>query len=207
MNRASQSDHWKKDKNLNTIESYLSSPPAIERSKWFAEQLAPYEFDSIFEVGVFAGRNIKYIKESFPSVHTAGLEINPKAVRFAREKVGMGKELLCMDAHDMGSISEKFDIVFTSGVLIHFMPEDVKGMLEKMLKMSNKYVMHIEQLGQGNLTAGPKHMKPSYKVSGQMQWDVNLIDIYKELGYDANVVKLPDSCKTNGAAELIVVKV
>ena len=96
--RKSQSKHWQSDKTLKIVESYWTSPPARKRSQWFVEQLKNYSFGSIFEVGFFAGRNLKYITEEFPTATIAGLEINPKATKFAKDKLP-NANLLCMDFH------------------------------------------------------------------------------------------------------------
>jgi len=204
--KESQSQHWA-GKDLKIIQSYWDSPPATKRSKWFVEQLKRYEFDSIGEIGFFAGRNLRYIKEAFPGKEIAGIEVNPKAVRFAREKLGKDVKLLCEDLHDLNSVDWEADVVFTSGVLIHVPPDDMHTVIKfNIIPSAAKYVMHLEQLGQNEVVAGPKELKPTYKVSGQIQWNPDLVSVYKELGYDPKVIKLPDDCKTNGAAELVVVK-
>jgi len=208
INKESQSKHWA-SKDVNIIQSYWDSPPATKRSKWFAEQLSQYKFTSIFEVGFFAGRNLRYIKDGFPKVTVSGLEINVKAARFAREKLGMNaNDLRCADLHDVDrhKIGSTFDIVFSSGVLIHVPPEDIKSAIEIMIGLSNMYVMHIESLGKNEVSAGPKHLKPTYKVSGQMQWAPDIVSVYNTLGYEPSIIPLPDDCKTNGASELVVVE-
>jgi len=202
--KESQSVHWKR-KDLNTIESYWSSPKAVERSKFLVKYLKKYEFGSIFEVGYLAGRNLRYIQEEFPTKHIDGLEINPKATQFARDKLSM-PHLRCMNLHNMHTLERKFDIVFTSGVMIHVPTEDIKGVVEKCIDLSNKYVMHLEECGNGELIKGPKHMKPKKRPSDQWQWAPNLVDTYKELGYTPKVIELPPDCKTNGATELLIVE-
>ena len=203
--KESQAEHWR-GKSKEIIESYWTSSKAIERSKWFAQQLKKYKFNSIFEVGFFSGRNLHYIKEAFPSVSIAGLDINAKATRYAREKLGLDKDLYCMDLHSMGDIGETFDVVFTSGVAIHVPPDDVAGVLKLLIGLSNKYVMHIEQIGGNILEKGPKHLKPNYKVSDQIQWSPDLLSMYENLGYAPDVIPLPDECRTNGGTHLLIIK-
>ena len=198
-----QSSHWA-GKDLNVIESYWSSPPATLRSKWFVEQLKNYQFNSIFEIGYFSGRNLKYIEEAFPESSINGLEINKKAVEFAKAKLPKA-ELMHMNLHDMHTVNKKYDIVFTSGVLIHVPPDEIPNVLLKCLDLSTGYVMHIESIGKGEVAAGPKHLKPTYKVSDQLQWNQDLVSIYKNIGFNVKVVKLPDECKTNGASELVII--
>ena len=198
-----QADHWAK-KDLNTIQSYWDSPPANIRRKWFVEQLKRYQFSSVFEIGYFSGRNLKHISEAFGDVSLAGLEINKKAVSFAKARLP-DADLLNMDLHDMYKITNKYDLVFTSGVLIHVPPDDIPNTIMKCLDLSNRYVMHIEHNGHNEVVAGPKALKPTYKVSDQVQWAPDLISIYRQIGFDVEVLKLPDECKTNGGVELIVV--
>jgi hypothetical protein len=204
--KESQSMHWAR-KDLKIIESYWESPPATKRSKWFVEQIKSYNFQSIFEVGFFAGRNLRYIKESMPDVEIGGIEVNPNATRFARDKLGLGRELLCENLHNLTKqkIGRTYDTVFTSGVLIHVPPEDTKSAVQNILSVATRYVMHIESLGKNEVSAGPKHLKPTYKVSDQLQWAPDLLSIYKELGFNAQVIPLPDDCKTNGASELVII--
>jgi hypothetical protein len=206
VNKNSQGKYWK-SKGLGAIQSYWDSPPASKRSVWFCQQLKKYDFKSIFEVGYFSGRNLKYIREEFVDVEIGGLEISPKAVKFARNKLSM-PHLKLMNLHDMDQIEERFDIVFTSGVLIHIPPEDVKSVVQKMMGMGNKYVMHLEELGVGDIVACPKKkMKPKKKVSDQWQWNVNLVSIYQSLNFEPIVISLPDDVRTNGAKELVVIKI
>jgi SAM-dependent methyltransferase len=207
--KESQSQHWA-EKKRNVIQSYWDSPPATKRSKWFVEQLKNYEFDSIFEVGFFAGRNLRYIGEAFPDIAIGGIEINPRAAKFAKEKLAQ-PNLICGNLHDLDTIHDDyrdaFDVVFTSGVLIHVPPDEVSNAVHKMSRKATKYIMHIESLGNNEVTAGPKHLKPTYKVSDQIQWAPDLLGVYRDIGYEPKVISLPDDCKTNGASELIVVKI
>ena len=203
--KKTQAKHWA-GKDQRIIKSYWDSPPATVRSKWFVEQLKNYEFDSIFEIGFFAGRNLKYISEAFPDASVGGLEVNPKAVRFAREKLP-NCNLLHFDLHELSDISGVSDIVFTSGVLIHVPPEDLTSAIKQMISRAARYVMHLEQLGKNEVCAGPKKFKPTYKVSDQIQWNPDLVEVYEGLGYKPEVIQLPDECKTNGARELVVVRI
>lgn len=200
-----QSNHWKK-KNIKIVESYWVSPPATKRSLWFCDQLKNYKFNSIFEVGFFSGRNLHYINKTFKNIKIAGLEINPEAVRFAKSKIN-SNELYEMDLHNLNNIKNKYDIVFTSGVLIHVPPQEIESVILKMVSKANKYIMHIEDNGNNEVVAGPQNLNPIYKISDQIQFSPNLISIYNKIGFNYDVITLPDEVKTNGAKELIVVKV
>lgn len=204
ITKTSQSKYWKAKSNKQ-IESYWTSDKATLRSIWFAECLKKYSFDSVFEIGVFSGRNIKYIKDIFPGIKAGGLDVNSKAIQFTKEKMP-DLELFCIDLYDIEKLQFMYDIVYTSGTLIHIVPDDLEGVIKKILPHASKYVMHIEEIGKNTLVAGPKHMGPSKKESDQCQWAPDLLAVYRDLGYEPEVIPLPDGCKTNGAAELVVVK-
>lgn len=200
-----QAKYWS-GKEIPQIEAYWSSPPGIKRSQFFVEQLKDYTFDSIFEVGYFSGRNLKYIQKAFPNVKIDGLELNAKAAKFARKHLNL-PHLKCMNAYDINTIKEKYDIVFTSGVLIHIVPTDVEQIINKMMNISNKYIVHMEELGSSQIVACPHaKLKPLKKVSDQWQWTVNLIPIYEKLGKEYEILELPEEVKTNGAKELLIVR-
>lgn len=199
-----QSKHWK-EKNKSQIQSYWDSPPARKRSEYFANFLTDYNFNSISEIGFFAGRNLKYIKELFPNIRIGGIDINKDAVKFAKEKLKID-DLCVLDIYDLETIDFNADIVFTSGVLIHLVPNTLDKVIEEMVKKSNRYVIHIEDIGNNEVVAGPKHLNPSYKVSDQKQWAPDLPSIYDKLGYKYNIFDLPPEVRTNGAKEIMVIE-
>lgn len=205
VDKNTQAQHWK-NKSYQIVDSYFTSPPAIKRSKWLCEQLKGLEFKSVLEIGSFAGRNLYYLHQTFPDVTMSGLEINPMAVKYAREKVP-GVSFIESDLHNLDNIVGSWDLVFTSGVLIHQPPQDVKTAIEQMLRKATKYLIHLEEIGPSELVACPdKKLKPKYKISDQWQWNVDLISIYENLGYKPSVMELSGDIKTNGAKEMVVIK-
>lgn len=198
-----QAEHWA-SKDLNIIQSYWESPPATLRSQWFVEQLKKFQFNSIFEIGCFSGRNLRCIGEAFPEASLNGLDINKRAVGFAKARLPAAN-LMHMNLHDMHNIDKKYDVVFTSSVLIHVPPDELSDVVKKCLDLSSHYVMHIESSGRNEVVVGPKTLNPTYKVSDQIQWAPDLLSIYRHIGFDVEVIKLPDDCKTNGASELLVI--
>jgi SAM-dependent methyltransferase len=205
MNKNTQAAHWK-GKSYQIVDSYFTSPPATKRSLWLCDQLKAMEFKSVLEVGSFAGRNLFYLQQAFPNAELTGLEINPTAVRYAREKVPKAS-FVESDLHDLDAMNGAYDLVFTSGVLIHIPPADLKGVLEKLDRKSTRYLIHLEELGPSELVACPDpSQRPKKKVSDQWQWNVDLVRLYQELGYQCEVIELPAETRTNGARELVVVR-
>jgi SAM-dependent methyltransferase len=200
-----QSEHWAKQK---PKESYWTNVPAVRRSKWFAEQLKDYEFDTILEVGCSAGRNLKYILERFGDVSVFGIDVNAKAIESAKANIPKERSVFKVnDLYNINNFDRDYDIIFSSGVLIHVPPANLKSIIDVLVLGAPKYIMHIEHLGNNEVVTGPKNLNPTYAVKEQMQWAPDLIGIYRDLGYEPIVMPLPDDCKTNGAAELIVIDI
>ena len=188
---------------LLQVENYYTLEPAVNRSKWFAEKLKKYDFSSIYEPGIFSGRNLKYIVDSFPEVRVGGFDINQTALDFAKSKIPQA-ELENIDFYEMPT-DKKWDIVFTSGVLIHIVPEHIKNIVQKCIDKANKYVLHIEGCGNNRVLCGPDPKLKPLKVKDKFQWEPDIKKIYEELGYKVIMTELPDELKTFGATHFIEV--
>lgn len=200
-----QTNHWKsKDKKI--VQSYWESPPATKRSLWLCEQLKQYDFSSIFECGFFSGRNLRYICDHFPNKEVSGLEINKVAIDFAKQKLPK-LNLIEKNIYDVDQIGKKYDIIFTSGVLIHIVPQDIENIVKKMITVCNKYIIHVEDVGKNEVVAGPKNLKPVYKISDQVQFAPDLISFYDKVGFKSEIISLPKEIQTNGAKHMLVVNI
>lgn len=202
--RESQKSIWS-GSNLKQVEYYFNFETVVSRSKWFAEQLKAYEFDSIYEPGLFSGRNLKYILDEFPNVACGGLDINKIALDFAKNKIPSADLEYC-DFINMNT-DKKYDIVFTSGVLIHIPKEDIVDVVKKCIDKSIKYVMHIESCNKNKVLTGPASTKPK-KIKDKLQWEPDIKSIYNSLGYsDLTISDIPKELQTTGATHFIVVKI
>src|SRR4051794_4294723 len=60
---------------------------AISRSKWLASEIVPMlGVQSLLEVGTNSGRNLQYIRDAHPAIELKGIDVNPRAIEFARSK-------------------------------------------------------------------------------------------------------------------------
>src|SRR5215210_5020711 len=88
------------------------------RRSFWEEQLGRLEVSSVLEIGCNIGGNLKWIAEIVGAANVAGVDVNRKALDLLRERVpgidarlAAGREVPYPDA--------SFDLVFTTGVLIH----------------------------------------------------------------------------------------
>ena len=91
--------------------------------------------NNALELGSNKGQNLDALKKIFPNIKTYGVEIYEKAYK------------LCIKKHNCSNQSiidfqtkKKFDLVFTSGVLIHQDPIHLSKIYSKMYNFSRKYI-------------------------------------------------------------------
>ena len=101
------------------------------------------EINSLLECGCNIGRNIKFLNKVLPKSKKSIIEISKEAFRTVSERYDIDKSF-------NGSIvdskfkSESFDLVFSSGVLIHIHPSDLLENMTKMFNYSRKYILIAE---------------------------------------------------------------
>jgi len=162
------------------VQRYWNHPEYINRSKEFAQRLKKYQFSSVYEVGMCNGRNLKYISDEFPEIKIGGCDVNKVALEFAKNNIPN----VLTDHADILNLetSEKFDIVFTHGVLMHTLPESINAVIEKIIDKANKYIIHMEKPEKnGLITRGPNSI--GKKTSKRFVWQPNISDIYVNKGF------------------------
>ncbi len=96
---------------------------------------------SVLELGANRGMNMHALKQLLPEAELNAVEINKKACAELRKIKGV--KVQNASIADFKS-AEKFDLVFTKGVLIHLNPEKLKSTYDKMFKLSKRYVLIAE---------------------------------------------------------------
>lgn len=99
------------------------------------------KIESVIEFGANIGINLKAIDTLIPGIQKEAVEINKKAAEILREQGDIlvhNQSILDFDATD------KKDLVYTSGVLIHINPEELEKVYEKMYNISNRYILVAE---------------------------------------------------------------
>jgi pseudaminic acid biosynthesis-associated methylase len=98
---------------------------------------------SILECGCNIGRNINFLNYLMPEADKSIVEISPVAFKLVSEKYSLVDALNCsIRSSDFNG--KQFDLVFTSGVLIHIPPEDLLENLSKIYSLSKKYILFCE---------------------------------------------------------------
>lgn len=110
------------------------------RQNIFDSLLCNLNTKSILEVGCNKGHNLDSIKAAFSkhdlSVETHGIE--------PQKKLCNRPDIICGDAYSLPWADNTFDMVFTSGVLIHIPPYKLSDALSEIHRVSKRYIMAIE---------------------------------------------------------------
>ncbi len=95
---------------------------------------------SIMELGANIGMNVKAIQKLSPGAQFTGVEINKQACEILSKTGCEVIESSIMDA----ATSKKFDLVFSKGVMIHLMPDQLLPTYKKMYEWSNRFILIAE---------------------------------------------------------------
>ncbi len=98
---------------------------------------------TILELGANIGMNILAINNLLPNSKTSAVEINSRA--FEQLKAICTGEAYLTSILDMDvDMKNRYDFVFTKGVLIHINPEELNKVYEMMHNLSKKYICIVE---------------------------------------------------------------
>jgi pseudaminic acid biosynthesis-associated methylase len=99
--------------------------------------------ESLLECGSNIGRNIDFLSEILPLAKKSIIEINPEAYSFVVNTYKIEDSYngsIC----DSNLPKEKYDLTFTSGVLIHIHPSDLLKNMTKLYEYSKRYILIAE---------------------------------------------------------------
>ncbi|MBU2540203.1 methyltransferase domain-containing protein [Patescibacteria group bacterium] len=115
----------------------------ISRTKLNKEFLGKLDRSiKILEVGCNVGVQFLYLqKMGFKNLY--GVEINPKVIERGKS-IAKNVSVVQGSALDIPFKDNYFDLVFTSGVLIHISPKDIKKALKEIHRCSKKYIFGFE---------------------------------------------------------------
>lgn len=97
---------------------------------------------SVAELGCNIGLNLIALNRIDRNLKLRGYEINEKAVSAARKK--NIAEIVNTTVIETLDASQKFDLTFTKGVLIHINPEMLQAVYKNLYELSNRYIMVCE---------------------------------------------------------------
>jgi pseudaminic acid biosynthesis-associated methylase len=125
----------------------------------------------ILEVGSNIGNQLVILqKMGFENLY--GIEPQGYAVEFSKSKT-MGINIIQGNAFDIPFKDGYFDLVFTSGVLIHINPKNVKSAIKEICRCSCKYIWGFEYYSED-------YKNVVYRGHENLLWKADFSRIYKD---------------------------
>lgn len=135
----------------------------------------------ILEVGSNIGIQLSLLqKMGFENLY--GVEINKYAVQMSK-KFTKNINIIWGSAFDIPFKDGYFDLVFTSGVLIHIHPADIKLVMQEIYRCSRKYIWGFEYYSED-------YTEIEYRNHKNLLWKADFPKLYTENFKDLKLVKI-----------------
>ena len=139
----------------------------------------------ILEVGCNLANQLLLLQQmGYSNLH--GIEVQPYAIGLARSRTSR-MNLVEATAFDIPYKNEYFDLVFTSGVLIHVAPADLPAALDEIHRCSRTYILGAEYYA-------PEATEVNYRDHDSLLWKMDYAREYLNRFPDLELVqeqKLP----------------
>lgn len=125
----------------------------------------------ILEAGANAGNQLMLLKEmGFKNLY--GMEVNKQAIKAGISRGG-DIEFINAAAQQMPFTDNFFNMVFTSGLLIHIHPDRMKDVMLEMVRCSKKYIWCFEYYEK-------EYAEIEYQGTKQLLWKADYAKIFLE---------------------------
>jgi len=146
---------------------------------------------SFLEVGCNTGNQLLLLRQMGYS-NLSGVELQPYALEIARRRLP-GVSLKLGSALALPHENSSFDVVFTSGVLIHISPSDLPRALDEIHRCSREYIWGVEYYA-------PEPTELNYRSRSGLLWKMDYARRYLDRFPDLELVgeqKLPYLANAN----------
>ena len=110
-----------------------------------------------------------------------GFEINDYAIELSKQRTN-NINIIQGSAFDIPFKNEYFDLVFTSGVLIHIAPHDINLVLNEIYRCTKKYIWGFEYYEE-------KYAEIIYRGEKDLLWKANFPQLYLNLFENIKLIK------------------
>jgi len=165
---------------LEDMEKYYITNFGISKTEMNRKFIGDMSRDiKILEVGCNVGNQLRCLqKMGFTSLY--GIEIQSYAVEMAKQTT-KNINIIQGSAFDIPFKDGFFDLVFTSGVLIHISPSDIKGVLNEMHRCTNQYIWGYEYYAD-------TYTEIEYRGRKNLLWKTNFSKLFLDTFPDLKLV-------------------
>lgn len=134
----------------------------------------------ILEVGANVGAQLQALqKMGFSNLY--GIEVNRRAIETSKA-ISKNIDIIQASGLDIPFKDNYFDLVFTSGVLIHISPSNIKKVIGEIYRCSKSYIWGFEYYADN-------YVEISYRGKKNMLWKTNFAKLYLDSFKDLKLVK------------------
>jgi pseudaminic acid biosynthesis-associated methylase len=166
--------------NPEQLDQFYLDIHGVTRSELNRRFLSDLELDSVFEVGSNVGNQLRLL-QSMGYQNLYGLELQHYAVEKAKA-LTEHINIIQGSAFDIPFKDKCFDLVFTSGVLIHISPNYINQALHEIYRVSRKYIWGLEYYAD-------EYIEINYRGNNEAMWKGNYAKMLLDLYPDLKVVK------------------
>ncbi|MFW9965186.1 MAG: pseudaminic acid biosynthesis-associated methylase [Candidatus Sifarchaeia archaeon] len=187
MVKTEQEEFWKGEfgdeytlRNAGDWDAFYRKQWGVTRTELNNEFLSDLSKDArILEVGCNRGYQLQILQnQGFNNLW--GLEINTKALQIARENKTLN--LIEGSAFDIPFKNDFFDIVFTSGLLIHIAPEHLPNIMDEIYRTSRSYIWGFEYYSE-------ECVEIVYRGHKNRLWKNNFVKIWQQRFLNLKLIK------------------
>jgi pseudaminic acid biosynthesis-associated methylase len=135
---------------------------------------------SILEVGCNAGNQLLLLQK-MGFVNLSGIEIQEYALELTRART----KNICLrqaSAHSIPYSDDSFDLVFTSGILIHIAPEDLSAAMDEIHRCARRFIWGLEYYA-------PSLTEVNYRDHASLLWKMDYAKAFLERFDDLELVR------------------
>lgn len=152
-----------------------------ERGPFWKELFATHPVESALEVGCNVGANLRWITKHVPARNVWGIDINETALQEIRRDLP-GVNAVWSPARSLPFRDARFDLAFTSGVLIHQPPRVLPLVMAEVVRCARRYVVCNEYYAE-DLTEIP------YRGQSGVLWKGDYGALYQDLFPELRLVR------------------
>lgn len=162
---------------LDNIYSQQYGTSRTDMNRFFLDGL---RIERILEVGCNVGNQLRILQHmGYESLY--GIELQNYAVERAKS-LCQNINIIQGSAFDIPFKDEYFDLVYTSGVLIHVSPEDIEKALQGIYRASRRYIWGFEYFSE-------EYEEKEYRGNHNVLWKTNFMKMYLDLFPNLKVVR------------------
>ena len=137
--------------------------------------------NKILEVGCNIGNQLLLLKKMDYN-DLWGIELQDYAVEIARKRID-GINIVKGSAFDTPFKDNYFDVVFTSGLLIHISPDDIEKVLDEMYRCTNSYIWGFEYYTPNG------YQMVNYREKNNLLWKTDFSRLFLDRFSDLELVR------------------